>query len=111
MRDVSGWVAVVTGSASGIGRGMARSFTGASHAVLATPAPTDRVPENDRLDAAKLASDISANGVPATAAADVDEIVAKVKAEAKPGDLLLVMSNGSFGGIIEKLLRALSEKA
>ncbi|MPY92986.1 MAG: SDR family NAD(P)-dependent oxidoreductase [Acidimicrobiia bacterium] len=34
MRDVTGWVAVVTGAASGIGRGMARSFTGAGMKVV-----------------------------------------------------------------------------
>ncbi|MFN7135046.1 MAG: glutamate ligase domain-containing protein, partial [Myxococcales bacterium] len=89
----------------------ARAFAGASRAVLQAPLPTDKVPENERLDAAKLASDITANGVPATAAKDVDEIVALVKAEAKPGDLLLVMSNGAFGGIIQKLLDTLGGKA
>jgi len=37
----------------------------------------------------------------------VDEIVSFVKAEAKSGDIVLVMSNGAFGGIHEKLLDAL----
>ena len=34
MREVSGWVAVVTGAASGIGLGMARSFTAAGMKVV-----------------------------------------------------------------------------
>ncbi|QGX40819.1 UDP-N-acetylmuramate:L-alanyl-gamma-D-glutamyl-meso-diaminopimelate ligase [Permianibacter aggregans] len=37
---------------------------------------------------------------------DVDSIVAAVKAVAKPGDQVLVMSNGGFGGIHQKLLDA-----
>lgn len=87
----------------------AQAFTGAARAIIATPAPTDRVPESERLDAPKLAADVSANGVPAEAAPDVESIVERVKAEAKPGDLLLIMSNGAFGGIVDKLLRTLAE--
>jgi len=37
----------------------------------------------------------------------VDDIVAQVVIEARPGDHLVVMSNGSFGGIHRKLLDAL----
>ncbi|CAD7854705.1 MAG: UDP-N-acetylmuramate:L-alanyl-gamma-D-glutamyl-meso-diaminopimelate ligase (EC 6.3.2.-) [Olavius algarvensis Gamma 1 endosymbiont] len=38
----------------------------------------------------------------------VDEIVDRVAAEARPGDHLVVMSNGGFGGIHRKLLDALA---
>ncbi|HKQ29095.1 MAG TPA: UDP-N-acetylmuramate:L-alanyl-gamma-D-glutamyl-meso-diaminopimelate ligase [Burkholderiales bacterium] len=37
----------------------------------------------------------------------LDALVAAIAAEAKPGDHVLVMSNGAFGGIHEKLLSAL----
>ncbi|MDZ7784222.1 MAG: UDP-N-acetylmuramate:L-alanyl-gamma-D-glutamyl-meso-diaminopimelate ligase [Halioglobus sp.] len=48
--------------------------------------------------------------VPATAVDDVDELVARVSDEACPGDLVVIMSNGSFGGIHEKLLGALERE-
>jgi UDP-N-acetylmuramate: L-alanyl-gamma-D-glutamyl-meso-diaminopimelate ligase len=38
---------------------------------------------------------------------DLDELVGKIVAAARPGDHLLVMSNGGFGGIHGKLLAAL----
>jgi UDP-N-acetylmuramate: L-alanyl-gamma-D-glutamyl-meso-diaminopimelate ligase len=38
---------------------------------------------------------------------DIDALVAALVAEARPGDRLVVMSNGGFGGIHEKLLTAL----
>ncbi|MCB1878290.1 MAG: UDP-N-acetylmuramate:L-alanyl-gamma-D-glutamyl-meso-diaminopimelate ligase [Chromatiales bacterium] len=38
---------------------------------------------------------------------DIDEIVAKVASKAGPGDCILVMSNGGFGGIHQRLLDAL----
>ncbi|SEK59792.1 UDP-N-acetylmuramate: L-alanyl-gamma-D-glutamyl-meso-diaminopimelate ligase [Roseateles sp. YR242] len=40
--------------------------------------------------------------------ANVDALVKLIKAVAKPGDHLLCMSNGGFGGIHEKLLAALA---
>ncbi|WP_077038070.1 UDP-N-acetylmuramate:L-alanyl-gamma-D-glutamyl-meso-diaminopimelate ligase [Pelomonas sp. KK5] len=40
--------------------------------------------------------------------ADVDALVAEVVKRAKPGDHLLCMSNGGFGGIHTKLLKALA---
>jgi UDP-N-acetylmuramate: L-alanyl-gamma-D-glutamyl-meso-diaminopimelate ligase len=38
---------------------------------------------------------------------DIDALVSRIVAEALPGDHVLVMSNGGFGGIHDKLLKAL----
>jgi UDP-N-acetylmuramate: L-alanyl-gamma-D-glutamyl-meso-diaminopimelate ligase len=46
-------------------------------------------------------------GDKAQVAADVDAVVAQVRRAARPGDHVLCMSNGSFGGIHAKLLAAL----
>ena len=43
-------------------------------------------------------------------APDVDALVTMVLAQARPGDHLLCMSNGSFGGIHQKLLDGLRER-
>lgn len=40
----------------------------------------------------------------------LDELVAAVVAEARPGDHVLVMSNGGFGGVHDKLLAALHSR-
>jgi UDP-N-acetylmuramate: L-alanyl-gamma-D-glutamyl-meso-diaminopimelate ligase len=37
----------------------------------------------------------------------IDELVRQVVAAARPGDQLLCMSNGGFGGVHQKLLEAL----
>jgi UDP-N-acetylmuramate: L-alanyl-gamma-D-glutamyl-meso-diaminopimelate ligase len=39
---------------------------------------------------------------------DLDELIAAIAATARPGDHVLVMSNGGFGGIHEKLLQRLA---
>jgi len=41
---------------------------------------------------------------------DLDRLVGKIAAFARPGDQIVVMSNGGFGGIHEKLLRALAAR-
>ncbi|MBK4715126.1 MULTISPECIES: UDP-N-acetylmuramate:L-alanyl-gamma-D-glutamyl-meso-diaminopimelate ligase [Tenebrionibacter/Tenebrionicola group] len=42
--------------------------------------------------------------------ADLDELVGMIVKSAQPGDTILVMSNGGFGGIHQKLLDALAKK-
>ncbi|MCB1687138.1 MAG: UDP-N-acetylmuramate:L-alanyl-gamma-D-glutamyl-meso-diaminopimelate ligase [Halioglobus sp.] len=49
--------------------------------------------------------------VPAAVAHDIDELVRQVAGEAKPGDQVVIMSNGGFGGIHQKLLDKLLETA
>ena len=46
-------------------------------------------------------------GQRAQVADDIDQLVAQVKAAIRPGDHLLCMSNGGFGGVHGKLLNAL----
>ncbi len=50
-------------------------------------------------------------GKQAVVAADVDALVAAIVKVAKPGDHLLCMSNGGFGGIHDKLLKSLAAPA
>ncbi len=48
---------------------------------------------------------------PAHWSADIDTLVEMIVKTAQPGDHILVMSNGGFGGIHQKLLDALAKKA
>jgi UDP-N-acetylmuramate: L-alanyl-gamma-D-glutamyl-meso-diaminopimelate ligase len=41
----------------------------------------------------------------------VDEIVRTLSEQAQPGDVIAVLSNGTFGGIHKKLLAALEQRA
>lgn len=47
---------------------------------------------------------------PAHWSADLDTLVDMIVKNAQPGDHILVMSNGGFGGIHERLLQALAQK-
>jgi UDP-N-acetylmuramate: L-alanyl-gamma-D-glutamyl-meso-diaminopimelate ligase len=54
------------------------------------------------------AAALSPMGSKAQVGANIDEVIAQVLAQVRPGDHLLCMSNGSFGGIHAKLLEALA---
>jgi UDP-N-acetylmuramate: L-alanyl-gamma-D-glutamyl-meso-diaminopimelate ligase len=65
------------------------------------------LPDEQRLSTDQLVADLKASGKDARYIPQVDDIVATVGREAKPGDLVVVMSNGGFDDIHQKLLRAL----
>jgi UDP-N-acetylmuramate: L-alanyl-gamma-D-glutamyl-meso-diaminopimelate ligase len=83
----------------------ARAFDHADRVLLAPPGR--QLDPAEALDVPKLAHDVSARGTPAAAFDDVAKMVATAREEAKPGAVLLCMSNGAFGGIHEELLNAL----
>ena len=56
-----------------------------------------------------LESMIGDSPVPATVVDDVDALVTRVAAEVVAGDQVVIMSNGGFGGIHQKLLNQLQD--
>jgi UDP-N-acetylmuramate: L-alanyl-gamma-D-glutamyl-meso-diaminopimelate ligase len=66
------------------------------------------LPEAERLSVDELVRDVSQAGRHARCLPDVDAIVATIAREAQSGDLVVIMSNGGFGGIHDKLLDALA---
>ena len=88
---------------------LADSLATADFAVLSPVENHKRVAPENRLDEEKLREDIAATGTECYLGSSVDDIVAHVIAHVHPGDVLLVMSNGGFGGIHGKLLSALAQ--
>jgi UDP-N-acetylmuramate: L-alanyl-gamma-D-glutamyl-meso-diaminopimelate ligase len=85
----------------------ASAFTGANLATVKMPEPHDKVPADQQLDVAALVEELKSGGIEANSGSDVGELAKRVASKALGGDLILVMSNGSFGGFIEKLIGAL----
>jgi UDP-N-acetylmuramate: L-alanyl-gamma-D-glutamyl-meso-diaminopimelate ligase len=67
--------------------------------------------EDDRLSPEAIAESLRARGRTARAFASAGEIAEELAANANPGDMVLVMSNGSFDGLTAKLLEKLSARA
>jgi UDP-N-acetylmuramate: L-alanyl-gamma-D-glutamyl-meso-diaminopimelate ligase len=69
------------------------------------------LPEGERLSTEALIADLQNGKVDARYIPDVAEIVRTVAKEARSGDLIVVMSNGGFDDIHQKLLSALEARA
>ena len=70
----------------------------------------EKVPENERLDENRLIEDLRRMGRAAWNMGSVEGIIQKVCEEARSGDLIVILSNGGFGGIYEKLPAALNKR-
>jgi UDP-N-acetylmuramate: L-alanyl-gamma-D-glutamyl-meso-diaminopimelate ligase len=80
----------------------------ADRVVLAEVFKSEAVPVSERLQPEKVVSALDERHVPAELLANVDAIVASIARSAMPGDVVAILSNGGFGGIYDKLPRALS---
>jgi UDP-N-acetylmuramate: L-alanyl-gamma-D-glutamyl-meso-diaminopimelate ligase len=85
----------------------ARAF-GAATEVLIAPVFRSTLPEAERLSVPELIRELASRGQSARQAASLDEIIGAIVREHRPGDLVVLMSNGGFGGIHQKLLQALA---
>jgi UDP-N-acetylmuramate: L-alanyl-gamma-D-glutamyl-meso-diaminopimelate ligase len=85
----------------------AESFDAADLVCIRRPSMLEKVPEAERLSAETLAADLARRGKSARFFADTAGIVDFIVAEGQPGDVVLIMSNGGFDNIHEKLLAAL----
>jgi UDP-N-acetylmuramate: L-alanyl-gamma-D-glutamyl-meso-diaminopimelate ligase len=90
------------------------ALRGAGGVALAAPYHAARLSGEGgpgALDVHALADSLAAAGVPALAAADPDALLAALLPRLAPGDVVLAMSSGSFGGFHQKLLAGLILRA
>ncbi len=88
----------------------AAAFDAADEVVIAGVHNAASLAPGERLVADEVAERIRARGRRARHIPAVDDIVQAVAAEAPAGAVVLVMSNGGFGGIHDKLLAALRDR-
>jgi UDP-N-acetylmuramate: L-alanyl-gamma-D-glutamyl-meso-diaminopimelate ligase len=86
---------------------LASALMNADEVVLA-PVYRKTVAETIRLSPERVIAMLTTNGVRARHLPKVNDIVKVVVEEAREGDQIVIMSNGAFGGIHNKLLTALS---
>ncbi|ACL03904.1 UDP-N-acetylmuramate:L-alanyl-gamma-D-glutamyl-meso-diaminopimelate ligase [Desulfatibacillum aliphaticivorans] len=77
--------------------------------IICIPQPTllEKIPPEERFSSEKLVEDLKARGKDAHFFADVQGIIDFLAKTLEPGDLALIMSNGGFENIHERLLDAL----
>jgi UDP-N-acetylmuramate: L-alanyl-gamma-D-glutamyl-meso-diaminopimelate ligase len=87
-----------------------RALAGADRVILGGLFHPERYDERTGMDPEAVVSALRGAGVPADHIPAVDRIVAELSESVLPGDVLLLMSNGGFGGIHGKLLEALGRE-
>jgi len=90
--------------------GFVSAFQKADCAILTNIFAPAKVPEAERLNLHHLVSAIKAAGTEAYLIPTADGIVAFLIKEARPGDLVCIMSSGGFDGIYKKLAVALQSR-
>lgn len=83
---------------------LAASFADADGVIVAQVARLELLKPEERLSPEKLMQDLQAAGKSAAYLSDADAIVAHAGTQVQPGDVVVVFSNGGFGGIHGKLL-------
>jgi len=91
------------------GEGFAASFDAASAVYVAPLYRPEKVPPETRLDTAALAETIRGRGVDARAFETIEALGGSVVDRAVPGDTVLLLSSGDFGGLGAELLRGLGD--
>jgi UDP-N-acetylmuramate: L-alanyl-gamma-D-glutamyl-meso-diaminopimelate ligase len=86
------------------------AFADADQVVVAQVARLELLPPEHRLDPERLMRELKVAGKTAAYLPDVETIVGHVLSRAQGGDVVVVFSNGGFGGIHNKLLERLAHR-
>jgi len=85
----------------------AGAFDHAHLAFIAEPPLMDKIPPPERFSSGALVEDLSMRGIEAYYGGGADSLLEEIAQRALPGDVVLVMSNGSFDNLHERLLKRL----
>jgi UDP-N-acetylmuramate: L-alanyl-gamma-D-glutamyl-meso-diaminopimelate ligase len=73
--------------------------------VILAPVTRPEIAPEERLDVAAIARRLRRRRQPATAASSLDQVARLLATRARPGDIVLLLSNGPFGHIEDRLFR------
>jgi len=89
---------------------LGQSFDDADRVIIAEVFGADALPEDERLDPHRLVAELSARGSQARYVPAVEEITNLLAEETEAGDVVVVMSNGGFDGLIDRLVTRLQAR-
>jgi len=82
----------------------------ADRVVLAQVFRSAAIPEAERLQPENVIAGLKALGCPAELHEEADSIISAITPQLELGDVVAILSNGGFGGIYEKLPRAIEAR-
>jgi UDP-N-acetylmuramate: L-alanyl-gamma-D-glutamyl-meso-diaminopimelate ligase len=87
----------------------AAAFAHADEVIVGKLFDPSKIPLDDRFDPERLALDLHRSGTKAAYVPEVETIVKQLAESAAPGDVVCVLSSGSFDGLHDKLLDAIGD--
>jgi len=78
--------------------------------VFLAPVGRPEIADDERLDVGAIAAAIRKRGKSAVASASIEELARAIVAASAPGDAIVLMSNGPFGGVYDLVLGGLAER-
>jgi UDP-N-acetylmuramate: L-alanyl-gamma-D-glutamyl-meso-diaminopimelate ligase len=87
-----------------------RAFEGADRIIIREPPDLAKIPDSERFSSQKLVEDLRSLGRQADYYPDTDSILAFLEGELRDGDVVLIMSNGGFDNLHQRLLEGLERE-
>ena len=93
-------------------REFAQGLAQADRIIVAGLYHPEKIPETERLSPSNVVREIDkiAGGKRAVTLEKANEIASYITAKAEPGDVILIMSNGGFDGVQEKIMGGLKQR-
>lgn len=89
---------------------LTEALSTADRVIIGAVNRPDRYAPEDMLDVPRLCADLSDRGCSARSLPDAQDILAWLAANPVPGEILLLLSNGQFGGLPQRIEDALREE-
>lgn len=86
----------------------AQSFDNADRVLVREISNPEKAPPGDKFSSRKLVTDLNKKGINAAYFSDANAILKDLLANRCEGDVIVILSNGDFEGLAEKLLSSLS---
>jgi len=86
---------------------LTESLAYADRVVIGPVHRCEKIPQKERLDTVAIARALSERGITAFAADSFDDVESEVERNTAKGDVIVIMSNGDFGGVKERIAKSL----
>ena len=86
------------------------AFDEADSTLISAPPFRHNDDPNQFMDISTVVSGISERGTPAAMFSNSDEVLSSLLEDSREGDVILIMSNGGFGGLHRRLIQALHDR-
>jgi UDP-N-acetylmuramate: L-alanyl-gamma-D-glutamyl-meso-diaminopimelate ligase len=84
-----------------------KAFDQADIAMIPEPSMMDKIDPQDRFSSTKLVDDLTKRNIQAFYAPDTDILLNEIMRQTREGDVILIMSNGSFNNLHQRLFERL----